>query len=196
MDGVLDQLLMMCERLNIPVPPAPHVHERLEDLPVANSGNQGVYTSVCGNNADLMERIAALYFKPGYRIADVTFGKGVFWRKIDATKYDFHPSDLKTCPGAAFDFRHLPYDDGSFDVEVADPPYSHSRDRHHFEANYRNVETTNGLGHAGIMRLYEASMQEGNRILKPGGLMLVKCQDEIESGRQHRSHIEIYEFAR
>ncbi len=33
------------------------------------------------------------------------------------------------------------------------------------------------------------------RILKPGGLLLVKCQDEIESARQRMSHIEIHDIA-
>ena len=50
---------------------------------------KGVYTSVCGDNSDLMERIAKLYFRPGYRIADVTYGRGVFWRKIDITRILF-----------------------------------------------------------------------------------------------------------
>ena len=41
------------------------------------------------------------------------------------------------------------------------------------------------------MRLYEEGMAEGNRVLKQNGLLLVKCQDEIESGETevepHRS---------
>ena len=39
-------------------------------------------------------------------------------------------------------------------------------------------------------------MKEAVRILKTNGLLLVKCQDEIESGRQHWSHIELLEIAR
>jgi len=39
-----------------------------------------------------MERIAALYFKPEHHVADVTFGKGVFWKKIDT------PSTISTRP--------------------------------------------------------------------------------------------------
>jgi hypothetical protein len=155
-----------------------------------------VYTSVWGDNAVLMEQIASLYFLPGYRIADVTYGKGVFWRNIDTTKYNFHPSDLATCPKAPFDFRRLPYPDASCDVVVFDPPYMHGSGTPGIEACYRNAETTKGAGHAEIMRLYERGMAEGTRVLKRNGLLLVKCQDEIESGRQQRSHIEIYEMAR
>jgi hypothetical protein len=46
------------------------------------------------------------------------------------------------------------------------------------------------------MQLYEKGMTEACRILKPGGLLLVKCQDEVESGRQRWSHLEIYEIAK
>lgn len=171
------------------------IRNRFNDASSANTNPPGVYTSHWGNNADLMAKVASLYFRPGFRIADVTYGKGVFWRNIDKAQYDFHPSDLKTCPNAAFDFRRLPYQYGSFDVVVLDPPYIHNPSKRFYEQNYRNAETTKGLSHSGIMQLYQKGMEEGARILKSGGLLIVKCQDEIESGQQRWSHIEIMEIA-
>ena len=126
----------------------------------------------------------------------MTYGKGVFWRNIDVGQYDFHPSDLRTCPTAKYDFRRLPYKSEMFHIVVFDPPYIHNPGRLYCEGNYRNSETTGGLNHVGIMRLYGEGMKEGHRILKPGGLLLVKCMDEIESGRQRWTHIEIREIAR
>jgi len=38
-------------------------------------------------------------------------------------------------------------------------------------------------------------MIEAARVLQPGGLLLVKCKDEIESSKQRRSHIELYSLA-
>ncbi len=170
---------------------------RLVSLPShRDNPTPGVYTSLCGNNAELMEQIARLYFKPGFRIADVTYGLGVFWRNIDITQYDFYPSDIKTCPHALHDFRHLPYQDAEFDVVVFDPPYMHGSLPVGFEVCYRNKETTNGQGHTGIMRLYDEGMAEGKRVLKQNGLLLAKCMDEVESGRQKWSHIEVYDIAR
>lgn len=161
-----------------------------------------VYTvydeAIVGNNSDLIAQVADLYFKPGFRIADVTYGKGAFWRKIDPNQYDLFASDLITCPQAPYDFRKLPrktYKSNSFDAVVLDPPYRHDPGPMILEANYRNAETTSGLNHAGIIQLYRDGMREAHRILKPGGLLLVKCQDEIESGQQRRSHIEIWEIA-
>ena len=40
----------------------------------------GIFTAVQGNNAELMATVTALYLNLGDRVADVTFGKGVFWR--------------------------------------------------------------------------------------------------------------------
>lgn len=204
MDNVLDPLHALCERLGVtvpPVPPPPVVVEPFAPEPVPpplsrDNLTAGVYTSVCGDNAELMERVASLYFRRGYRIADVTYGKGVFWRRINLEHYDFRPSDLKTCPEAAFDCRHLPYPDAWFDVVVFDPPYMHGSGGVGYESCYRNAETTKGLGHAAVMQLYEESMAEAKRILKRNGLLLVKCQDEIESARQRWSHIEVYDIAR
>ena len=66
--------------------------------------------------------------KKGDRIADITFGRGVFWRRVDIANYRFHKSDKITCPGSPHDFRRLPYADGHFDVVVFDPPYAHHAD--------------------------------------------------------------------
>jgi predicted nucleic acid-binding Zn ribbon protein len=77
---------------------------------------------VRGNNADLIKEVARLYAdNPGVTIADVTYGKGAFWRKT--LHLNVTGSDLLTVPERPYDFRNLPYHDGSFDVVVLDPPY-------------------------------------------------------------------------
>ena len=114
---------------------------------------------------------------------------------IDLAKYRFCPSDVLTCPDNPYDFRQLPYGDGDFDVHVFDPPYAHNPGRMLVNSTYNNRETTTGLNHAGIIQLYRKGMREGHRIQKGKGLMLVKCQDEIESSKQKMSHIEVHDIA-
>jgi len=58
-----------------------------------------------------------------------------------------------------------------------------------------NAETTKGYSHADIIQRYRDGMVEGFRILRPGGLMLVKCKDEIVAGQQKMSSIEIHNIA-
>lgn len=153
-----------------------------------------VLSSYKSNNDFLIAQVARLYFRPGDRIADVTFGKGVFWRAIDVTQYDFQPSDLLTVPDRPYNFRNLPYRSEVFDVHVFDPPYMHNPKPGSY-LDYKNYATTRGFSHEDIIQLYRDGMIEGCRILKPGGLMLVKCKDQIESGQQRMSHIAIHDIA-
>jgi DNA modification methylase/ParB-like chromosome segregation protein Spo0J len=158
-----------------------------------STAETGVYASYVGNNDLLMERATRLYLKDGDRVADVTWGKGVFWRQVDISRFDFHRSDLLTCPEAPHDFTNLPYESESFDAVVFDPPYIH----HPGElTNYRNSETTPGYYHDEIIDLYRKGMTQARRILKPGGYLFVKCMDEVESGVQRRGHIEVWEIAK
>ena len=160
--------------------------------------NDGIYTTYICNNDLLLEKASRLYFKDGMKIADTTWGKGVFWKLIDRKKYDFYKSDLITCPESPYDFTNLPkdiYSDESFDVVVFDPPYAHNPGRMIVNKNYKNAETTKGFYHKDIIELYRKGMKEGVRILKKGGVLLVKCRDEVESSVQKRSHIELWNIA-
>jgi len=149
-----------------------------------------MYSIVIGNNSDLIKHVANLYLQNEDKIADITYGKGAFWRKVDLSQYDFHPSDLITCPKTRYDFRKLPYADNSFDVVVFDPPYAHNPGKMIVDDNYKNAKTTKGLYHNDILELYREGMQESYRILKPNGTLWVKGQDEVESGYQRWSHVE------
>jgi DNA modification methylase len=158
-----------------------------------------VLTCYKGNNDTLLAQVARLYFKPGMRIADVTFGAGRWWRKVDLTEYDFHASDLLTVPEHRYDCRHLPYPSASFHVHCLDIPYIHqmrggSKYRIH-RADYKSAETTKGFTYQDVMELFRAGMTEGHRILVPGGLMLVKCQDMIVHGQQLMAHIDVHNLA-
>lgn len=154
-----------------------------------------MFTCVQGGNADLIAEVSRIYMRDGDRVADPTFGKGVFWRNVDVGRIDLHPSDIVTCEDARHDFRDLPYDDGSFDHVVFDPPYMHSPGKPLVDGNYQNKATTRGMYHRDIIQLYREGMVEAHRILRPTGLMWVKCQDEIESSKQCMSHIEIHDIA-
>ena len=156
-----------------------------------------VFTSQVGDNAALIAHAARLYIPDRADVADITYGKGVFWRSVDTQGFkSFHPSDLLTLPDQQHDFRDLPYADESMDVVIFDPPYVHNPGALIVEANYRNAETTGGMFHDDIIELYREGMHESMRILRVGGTLWVKCKDEIESSIQRWSHIELYEIAR
>ena len=68
-----------------------------------------VVSAHIGTNADVFPEVLRLHVSPGARIADVTYGKGVFWRKVPTDDYDLLATDLAT----GMDCRALPYDAAS-----------------------------------------------------------------------------------
>ena len=144
-----------------------------------------ILTGKTGTNAELLPDIMEMYAEEGSTVADVTYGKGAFWRNLDVNKYIFLPSDLMD----GVDFANLPYKDNEVDLLILDPPYMHGGATVKDSINkcYRNQNTS----HESVIRLYAGGMLEATRVLRKKGRIFIKCQDEIESGRQRMSHIEI-----
>ncbi len=148
-----------------------------------------------GSNARVFPRILDLYLAPGSRVADVTYGRGAFWREVPEGRYEVLATDLET----GTDCRDLPYAPGSVDCVVLDPPYMHSpggrayEGVEGFEKHYRNNQP-NGTGakyHDAVLALYAEAGAEAWRVLRERGVLIVKCQDEVCSNRQRLTHLEI-----
>jgi hypothetical protein len=161
-----------------------------------SADGEPVYNCIQGDNADLIAAVARLYLPKGCRVADITYGRGVFWRKVNLDNYRFFKSDRITCPGALHDFRRLPYKNCLFDTVAFDPPYAHRGHRLQHGPRYAPANSSGGLFHGEILQSYRLGMAEATRILKPGGTLWVKCADEIERRVQRRSHMEVHEIAR
>jgi hypothetical protein len=149
-----------------------------------------VLTATIGTNANLMLHIFELYVPEGSRIADVTYGRGVFWQNIDRSKYEVLESDLMS----GVDFRHLPYEDRSIDCLLLDPPYMHGGlgVKESINSCYQNGSVTRG--HKSIIRLYAEGILEAARVLRKKGILILKCQDETEGNKQRFSHMELKEL--
>jgi hypothetical protein len=161
-----------------------------------------VLSAQINGNAEVFPQVLDLHVPRGARIADVTYGKGVFWQKVDPEAYELVPSDLKT----GVDCTALPYEDDSFDAVVLDPPYMEglfrgsedhlagSGSHAAFRDNYSDGKRTNGKGpkwHDAVLDLYFRAGAEAQRILKPNGVFIVKCQDEVSANRQRLTHVEL-----
>lgn len=147
-----------------------------------------IYTVYQGSNSGLIKNVVGLYFQEGDTIADVTYGKGVFWKEVDKTKFKVVGSDIET----GIDFRKLPYENESFNHSVIDPPYARITNLKGMVDCYN---TTRFTTHEDIIQLYQEGLNELVRITKPGGFILCKCQDEVCGCKQKWSHIEIYNIA-
>lgn len=156
-----------------------------------------VLSARVSGNADVFPDVLKLHVPEGSTIADVTYGKGVFWRKVDKAKYNLLATDIKD----GVDCRKLPYADASVDSVVLDPPYMEGAVRgtaydsgHKAFANYYGL---NGAGcgagkyHAAILSLYLDAAKEAYRVLRVNGTLIVKCQDEVSANKQWLTHVEI-----
>ncbi len=162
-----------------------------------------VFSAYVGNNADIFPDVLKLHVATGAKIADVTYGKGVFWKKVDTSEYEIFPSDIAD----GIDYRNLPYADGSFDAVVFDPPYmegfyrnrgavktgagTHNTFRDHYSNGDETPKPHGGKWHAAVLEIYNEGGREAHRVLKDGGVFIVKCQDEVSANRQNLTHVEI-----
>ena len=164
--------------------------------PAGIATNNLVFSAHQGTNDEIFPHVISLYVAPGSKVADMTYGKGVFWRKIPKGQFVLLATDLTT----GIDCRKLHYEDGSLDAVVFDPPYMHTPggtahvNHQNFEGYYQNNKTGNGTDkkyHEAVLDLYFQTGKEASRILRGEGIFIVKCQDEVCANRQRLTHVEI-----
>ena len=158
--------------------------------------NDLVLSAHVDGNESVFPQILDLYVKHGSVVADVTYGKGVFWRNIPTSRYRLLATDIQD----GVDCRNLPYADGEIDCVVLDPPYMHSPGgtAHLAQEPFERYYANNGSGgqtgskyHEAVLDLYRDAGREAYRVLRERGVFIVKCQDEVCANRQRFTHVEI-----
>lgn len=133
------------------------------------------------NNADLIEAVHRIgYLTDKQLVLDMTFGRGTFWKR-------YRPARLITnslgaqATSLRSNMTRMPFADGTFDVVVCDPPYklNGTPDKDVDERYGVDVVTRRDDRHA---LMYDA-MDEACRLVKPGGRVLYKCQQQVNSGK-------------
>jgi len=144
--------------------------------------------TVSTNQSEILNNIIKLYCPDGFDL-DPTYSKGVFYKNVPGPKlkYDIEPRvpNVKQA-----DCRKLPFGDKSLSSIVFDPPFvcGSRKDgkpgiiKERF-GYYRNVLE--------LLIFYNEALVEFYRILKTDGILIFKCQDTIESGKQYLNHVSI-----
>lgn len=161
------------------------------------------FSASVATNADVFPSILDLHVPEGSIVADVTYGQGIFWRKVPTGKYVLHSTDIKN----GVDCRHLPYKDETIDCLVLDPPYMEGLFRRSksqlagagtykpFRTTYSNGEATPSNDgpkyHDAVLSFYFEAGREAYRVLKKYGILIIKCQDEVSANVQRLTHVEI-----
>lgn len=152
-----------------------------------------IISAITGNNSDLFPDVIGLYVREGSTVADVTFGKGVFWRNIDEGKYNLLPTDLQT----GVDFHDLPYEDDSIDALVLDPPYMPTEKTGVKEkSDYYGIKRDFGKlkWYDRVLGDYHGGIKEADRVLKQTGILIIKTQDMVCANQQRLTHVDIINF--
>ena len=114
---------------------------------------------------------------------DMTYGKGRFWTLWEPDELTAIDIIEERCPnGHAVDFRDTGFDPGQFTRIVLDGPY-----------RLNGTPDTDSDGDYGVhepatwqerYQLIKDGITEAGRLLKRGGILTVKCQDQVCSGKK------------
>lgn len=159
----------------------------------------GMIKSISYDQQEIIKNIILLYIPSGQIDLDPCYSKGVFYKDSDildpTIKLDINPQ----VDGVEYgDCRQLPLQDDSINSIVFDPPFlattgpslSKNDDNNKINKRFGVYDSEKSLH-----QMYYDSLKEFYRVLKNDGILIVKCQDKISSGKQYLSHIYITNMA-
>jgi len=144
----------------------------------------------------ILDLVTLGYLDDDQLTLDATYGLGRFWAKwrpVHLWTNDINPEretdfhiDYRSLPrGESFTCRgvSLPGADWTdlYDVTVFDPPFKLGGTSAHASDNAYGVDD-DWAGTTGRMAGIHAGIRECIRVTKPGGLFLMKCQDQVSGG--------------
>jgi hypothetical protein len=154
-----------------------------------------VVRSVYETNDAILTGIERLHCPGGFE-CDVTYGNGAFWKGRNRPKYCFDITPLHEGVIQA-DSQMLPLEPNTLRNMVFDPPFltyvKGGRDH-----NSKVAMTARFGGYYRYDELedhYRGTLSEAWRVLKPGGVMVFKCQDVIHNHRMHCTHVNVCNWA-
>lgn len=143
------------------------------------------------SNAELMADCHALGYIADDTL-DVTYGLGKFWTTHQPARLvglDLNPDRCGTFNDVTVvhgNFTCVPVDDDSVDTIVLDPPYKlngTSTGKGPAEADVLYGVDDAYVSIADRHQLIFDGITEAMRMLAPGGHLVIKCQDQVSSGR-------------
>lgn len=149
--------------------------------------------SLSFDQTKIIKDIMRLYMNGQPFDVDCTYSKGVFWRKLPEPllKFDIAPQREDVMEASA---DNLPLQDESVQSIMFDPPFMPTKSPNN--AGKIKTRFSSFSSVTEMWGLYKQAMREFWRVLQPGGIIVVKCQDTVSSGVNYFSHYEVETYAR
>lgn len=155
--------------------------------------------SISYDQQEIIKNIISLYLPSGQIDLDPCYSKGIFYKDSDikepVIKMDIAPQVDGVEQG---DCRYLPLQKNSINSIIFDPPFlattgpSLTKDD---DNNIINKRFSVYDSEQSLHQMYYDSLKEFYRVLMNDGILIVKCQDKISSGKQYLSHVYITNMA-
>lgn len=149
--------------------------------------------SVSYDQSEIISSILSLHVPSGKIDLDPTYSKGLFYKNTGICDPEFRFDINPVVNGCHYgDSRFLPIEDESINCEMFDPPFLATTG-----ASLEKDDSSNRINKRfgvypsenELKQMYIDSLKEAYRILKPGGIMIFKCQDKVSSGKQYMNHV-------
>ena len=126
------------------------------------------------SQAEVVCEIIKQYIPANSLVLDCTYGEGLFWDSLLTPGLRLVKSDLQKWHGidVQADFTRLPFGDKTFSVVFFDPPYHSPAVKSKARVTHFEAPNTEYLYAAGSLDIW--------RILKPKGLLVVKCGGSLQ----------------
>lgn len=157
--------------------------------------NREWFLSVSYDQNEILRAISILHNGGKPFELDPTYSKGVFYRNFPEPrlKFDLMPQSPDVQQA---DCRALPVADSSVSSVMFDPPFLMSGEAHRINPVGKMAARFTGFtDYQELSGLYEPAIKEFYRVLRPGGLLVFKCQDAVSRCNQYLLHVDITSWA-
>jgi hypothetical protein len=152
-------------------------------------------TTTATSQTEILRRIQTLYLQGAPFDADVTYGGGGFWREGLARPrycYDLEPRFPFVEQADVRQLRvPLELQPNGFQSVAFDPPFIHAPGK----ASIIGQRFGGYPSQRALREMYQEALDGLWEIIVPNGILVFKCQDIVESGKQNWNHCHVWEIA-
>lgn len=152
-------------------------------LNLFDAGGDRPSSVMLARDPEVLRTMFSFYAPDAGHVVDCTANARRMWKGLDTSRVTFCDIDPLMSPDVVADFRALPFEDGTVDVLVFDPP--------HLPAAAASVASDKafvgryGLEHGGngsdISHFFPEFLKEAERVLASDGLVFAKIKDFVHN---------------